>query len=96
MELSIKKCAWCGSVIESTHEQQIQSEAYCIHCIARFQMRCPVCGSVASFHQEGEDKSSSYFGYHCPQCKGSWFDTDVLEFKPDGSMYFIRYRDNSI
>jgi hypothetical protein len=90
------KCIFCGAVIVSDPDQEVQSEAYCAKCIARFEMICPVCGSVATFHQSGADKSSSYFGFHCPKCKGTWFDRDVLEFNPDGSMVFIRYRDNSI
>ena len=91
----MKKCVWCGSEIEINANQEIQSEAYCASCITKFRMICPVCSSVAMFHQDGEDKSSSYFGYYCPQCKGIWYNTDVLEFRPDGSIFFIRYHDNS-
>ena len=89
------KCIYCGAVIESTIGQEPQSEAYCANCISKWKMICPVCGSVAKFHQGEGEKSSSYFGFHCPKCKGTWYDTDVLEFKPDGSTFFIRYRDNS-
>jgi hypothetical protein len=84
----------CGSVIECNNKE-IQSEVYCAKCISGFEMICPVCGSVATFRQNEGDKASSYFGYHCPKCKGTWYNTDVLELKPDGSMFFIRYRDNS-
>ena len=91
----MKKCILCGSVIEGNNKE-IRSEAYCAKCISKFEMICPVCGSVAAFHQNEGDRSSSYFGYHCPKCKGTWYDRDVLEFNPDGSMFFIRYRDNSI
>jgi hypothetical protein len=92
----MKKCVWCGSLIEVVPNQDIQSEAYCAACIAKFKMICPVCGSEATFHQDREEKSGSYFGYYCSKCKGTWYNTDVLEFRPDGSMFFIRYRDNSI
>lgn len=96
MNSRVKKCNWCGSVIELDPDQTNQSEAYCINCIDKFKMTCPACRSVATFHQEDEDRSSSYFDYYCTTCKGTWYNTDVLEFKPDGSMFFIRYRDNAV
>lgn len=87
------KCVLCDSGIKSDPNQEIQSDYYCPNCITKLTIKCPVCGSVASFSQD--ERSSRYFGYHCSKCKGTWFDTDVLEFRPDGSMFFMRYKDNS-
>lgn len=88
------KCVRCGSIIKSNLSQEGGSDYYCANCIDKLNMQCPKCGSVAKFLQD--EQSSPYFGYYCSKCKGTWFDLDgLLEFRPDGSKFFIRYRDKS-
>ena len=88
-----RSCVLCNLAFENRSDQEVQSDWYCPECIAKLNMTCPVCGSIAGFSQD--EKSSRYFGYHCSKCKGTWFDLDILEFRPDGSMFFIRYDANS-
>ncbi len=86
------QCRLCEK-IEPESDQATPSEYYyCADCIAKHTMICPTCKNVAKFKREERD--GPYFGYYCSHCKGMWFDLDILEFRPDGSMFFFRYRNN--